>query len=311
MSRTRLLLAVAAAAVAISFAAIFIRYAQAEGVSALPIAAWRLTFASLVLVPYAWATSRSEMRRYDSRERRQLLAAGTFLALHFALWTVSLEHTSVASSVVLVTTGPVFVGIGSWLLLGERPSRSLAGGITLALAGTVVVGWVDLSRGGGHLLGDVLALSGAVMMAGYLMVGRRVRAAHSLVAYTAPVYAMAALLLVVVTLLSGRRLLGYHAEAYGWMAAMALVPQLVGHTGLNWALRHLSATYVAVTTMAEPIGSGILAYLLLGEAVPLPTIIGGAIILSGIYVASRAELRGAESRQSTAQVTAEGAESGE
>lgn len=294
MSRTRLIGTIGVAAVAISFAAIFIRFAQAEGVRALPIAAWRLTFASAVLLPYAWASRRAEIRRYTGREWRLLLAAGAFLATHFALWIVSLEHTSVASSVVLVTTGPVWSGIGSWLILRERPSRSLAAGIVLALVGTVVVGWVDLSRGGGHLLGDALALAGAVMMASYLMVGRKVRGHHSLVAYTAPVYGIAAAALLLTTVLSGQALLGYPPAAYGWMLAMALVPQLIGHSALNWALRHLSATYVAVSTMAEPVGSGALAYLLLGEAVPLATVVGGAVILGGIYVASRAELGGAE-----------------
>ncbi|MHB0876747.1 MAG: DMT family transporter [Anaerolineae bacterium] len=293
VSRSRLVAVICVAAVAISFAAIFIRFAQAEAVPALPIAAWRLTLASLVMLPYAWVGHRAEIGRFTRREMGLLAAAGTFLALHFALWIVSLEYTSVASSVVLVTTGPVFVGLGSWLLLGERPSPRLAAGIALAFAGTIIVGWVDLSRGGGHLLGDALALAGATMMASYLMVGRKVRAGHSLIAYTAPVYAIGALVLLLTTVLSGQALLGYSPAAYGWMLAMALVPQLIGHTALNWALRHLSATYVAVSTMAEPLGSGILAYVLLGEAVTLPTLLGGAVILTGIYVASRAELRGA------------------
>ena len=149
---------------------------------------------------------------------------------------------------MLVTTGPVFVGVGSWLFLGERPSRSLALGIAFALAGSVLVGWADLSRGGGRLVGDLLALGGAVMMArATLWSGGACGPAHSLAAYVAPVYALAAVsLLALAVLASGQPLLGYSSRAYGWLLAMALVPQLVGHSALNWALRHLSATYVAV-----------------------------------------------------------------
>lgn len=301
VSRMRLLAGLSLGVVSTSFAAIFIRFAQAEGVPALSIAAWRLSLASLLLLPYALARHRGELRRLSGREWRLLAASGAFLGLHFCTWIASLDYTSVASSVVLVTMGPLFVGLGSWLFLGERPGPRLAAGIALAAAGSVAIAWGDLGRGEARLLGNVLALSGAVMMAGYLMIGRKVRPRLSLVAYTAPVYSVAALTVLVLSQLLGYGaslgvggafagvagpMLGFSAAAYGWMLAMALVPQLVGHSTLNWALRHLSATYVAVVTLAEPVGSGLLAYLLLGEAVGASTIVGGAVILTGIYIAS-------------------------
>jgi drug/metabolite transporter (DMT)-like permease len=244
-----------------------------------------------VLVPYALARHRQELRLTFRREALLLAAAGAFLALHFATWILSLGLTSVASSVVLVTMGPLFVGLGSWLFLGERPRRQMALGIAVAAVGSLLISWGDLGKGGGHLLGDVLALAGAVMMAGYLMVGRRLRARCSLVAYATPVYAVAALALVLVCALAGQPLLGHSGTAYGYMLVLGLVPQLVGHSALNWALRHLSATYVAITTLAEPIGASALAYLLLGETVSAHTALGGALILVGIYVASRSEMK--------------------
>ncbi|MGQ9553368.1 MAG: DMT family transporter [Anaerolineae bacterium] len=290
VSRLSLVLALGTAIVAISFAAIFIRLAQAEGVPALSIAAWRLTFASLLMLPYALATRRDEIRSLYRRELALAAASGVFLGLHFATWGSSLDYTSVASSVVLVTTGPIFVGLGSWLLLGERPNSKLAVGIVIAATGSIIVSWSDLTQSQSHLLGDLLALSGAIMIAGYFMIGRKLRAHHSLVTYTALVYTAAALALLAFALIGRQSLLGLSLPAYGWMLLMALVPQLIGHSALNWALRHLSATYVAIVTLAEPIGSSILAYVILREATSLSTALGGAVILTGIYIASRAEL---------------------
>lgn len=286
-----LALSLAAGVVAISFAAIFIRLAQSEGMASLAIAAWRLTLASVLLSPYAWAARREEIRGISGREWVLLAGAGAFLGFHFVTWIASLRYTSVASSVVLVTTGPVFVGLGSWLLLRERPGTGTIAGIAVAVAGSIAIGWGDLSRGSLHLLGDALALFGAVMMAGYLMIGRRVRAGRSLVAYTAVVYALSAATLLLLALAARQPLLGYSLRGYGWVLGMALVSQLVGHSALNWALRHISATYVAMVTMAEPIGSGLLAYVIFGEGVAASTVVGGALILAGIYIASRDELR--------------------
>jgi drug/metabolite transporter (DMT)-like permease len=289
ISRVRLLLSLCVGLVAVSFASILIRLAQAEGMPSLVIAAWRLIFASLILLPYALTTRRDEIRDLSRREWRLLVASGIFLGLHFATWIASLGLTSVASSVVLVSMGPVFVGLGSWLFLRERPSLLLAVGIVLAAIGSVIISWGDLGQGQDQLFGDLLALAGAVFIAGYLMIGRRVRARRSLATYIALVYGVAMVSLVLLVLIAGLPLLGFSPKAYGWTLGLALGPQIVGHSTLNWALRYLSATFVSIVTLAEPIGSGILAYLLLDEAVTWATAIGGALVLAGIYIASRAE----------------------
>jgi drug/metabolite transporter (DMT)-like permease len=291
LSRVRLLLSVSVGIVAISLAATLIRYAQAEGVPSLSIAAWRLVFASLVLLPYAWATHRDEIRDLSRQEVALLVASGVFLGLHFATWIASLGYTSVASSVVLVSMGPVFVALGSWVFLRERPNLQMGIGIVMAAGGSIIVSWGDLGQGKDQLMGDLLALTGALMMASYLMIGRKVRARRSLTAYIALVYGVAMITLLIIVAIGRQPMLGFSLPAYGWLLALGLVPQLVGHSTLNWALRHLSATFVSILTLTEPIGSGILAYIVLGEVLTWATAIGGVLILAGIYIASRAEAR--------------------
>jgi drug/metabolite transporter (DMT)-like permease len=288
ISRIRLLLSLCLGVVAVSFASILIRFAQGAGMPSLSIAAWRLTFASLILLPYAWATRRDEIRDLSPREWALVGASGVFLGLHFATWIASLGLTSVASSVVLASMGPVFVGLGSWLFLRERPSLLLAAGIVLAAAGSMVISWGDFGQD--QLLGDLLALIGAIMVSGYFMIGRKARARRSLTTYIALVYGAGMVTLIVILLVARQPMFGFSLEAYGWVLALALGPQIIGHSTLNWALRFLSATFVAIVTLVEPIGSGILAYILLDEAITWPTAIGGAMVLAGIYIASRAEL---------------------
>jgi len=278
---------------AISFASIFIRFAQAEGVPTLSIAAWRLVVASAVLLPYAAATRRDEIRDLTRREKLLLCASGIFLGLHFATWIASLGYISVASSVVLVSMGPLFVGLGSWLFLRERPGARMFAGILLAAAGCIVISWGDLGKGQNQLFGDLLALTGAVMVAGYLMIGRKVRARRSLVTYVALVYGVAMVTLLAIVLVAQQPMLGFSPAAYAWLLLLGLVPQLIGHSTLNWALRHLSATYVSIITLAEPLCSGLLAYLILREAVSWPTALGGALILAGIFIAGQAEMHAA------------------
>ena len=280
---------------AVSTASIFIRYAQ-PAASSLTIAAGRLVFATLALAPLALTRHRGTLARLTARELRLAALAGLFLAAHFALWIASLERTTVASSVVLVTTTPLWVGLLSPLVLHEPLTRRLALGMVLALAGGVIVGLGD--TGGAHaaagatpgaaLLGDLMALSGAWMMAGYLMVGRRLRAGLTLVPYVFLVYGMAAGLLTVAMAATGRSLFGLAPATYLWLALLALVPQLLGHSSFNWALRYLPASFVAIALLGEPVGSSALAYGLLHE-VPTPLELGGVVlILAGIAVAALA-----------------------
>ena len=272
----------------VSTAAILIRLAQVEAHS-LVIAAWRLTLAIIVLTPIVLATCRSELRTLTRREWISALVSGLLLALHFAAWITSLAYTSVAASVVLVSTSPLFVGLASHLLLRERLSRGMIVALVTAIAGSVLVGLGDLGAGTHQLWGDVLALVGAIAAAGYFLIGRRLRVRLSLLAYVFPVYGTAALVLMATMLVSGLPAIPQRPQTWLWLLLMALGPQILGHSSLNWALRYLSATYVTIATLAEPIGSTLLAWWLLGEQPSLWAVAGGALILAGIVVASQTE----------------------
>jgi drug/metabolite transporter (DMT)-like permease len=275
---------------AVSSASIFIRYAQREAPS-LVIAAARLTLASLILAPMALARYRPEYRRLTRLDGGLAILSGFFLALHFAAWISSLEYTTVASSTVLVSTSPLFVAIASWLLLRENIGPAVIVGLVVVLVGSVIIGLSDAGKAGSTLrnalLGDVLAFAGAITVAGYLLVGRRLRAKLSLVPYIAVVYGTAAVVMLGLVGFARQTFASYSPATYGWLLLLALVPQLIGHSSFNWALAHLPATYVSVATLGEPIGSTILAYFILRETPTPIKIMGAVMILVGIVIASQ------------------------
>lgn len=272
------------ALVVISFASIWIRWAEAPSLS---IAVYRVGLAALILTPIALSTRRQQLQALTPRDLRYALLGGVCLALHFIFWISSLEFTSVASSVVLVTTNPIFVALGSHFLLKEPATLSLIIGIMISLLGGVLIGYGDFLAGPNVLLGDGLALLGAVMASAYLLVGRRLRAHTDLLTYIFLVYGAAAIVLLITALLLKQPLLGFPQETYLWLVLLAIGPQLIGHTSFNWALKHLSASTVAVIILGEPVGSTVLAYFLLGEPVTVLKAVGGFFILLGIYLSSR------------------------
>jgi len=270
--------------IAVSFAAVLIRLADAPS---LVIAAYRLCLASLILAPITWMNSRQELRRLARREVILAVASGAFLALHFALWIASLSYTSVATSVVLVTITPIFVAIASYLLFKERLTRRIVAGIFVCLAGAIFIGYGNWQIGSESLYGGVLALLGALAVAGYLLIGRKLRQDVSLLSYSILVYGSAALMLLVAVLVRGYPLFDYSGDTYIMLILLAVVPQLMGHMSLVWALRFVSATLVTIAVLGEPVGATILAYLILGEAPTWSEIVGGVLILAGIFVAFR------------------------
>lgn len=288
---------------AVSTAAIFIRYAQVYAPS-LVIAVYRLTIAAILLAPVAYFRHRAELRALKRKELLLALVSGFFLALHFATWITSLEYTTVASSVVLVTTTPLWVALLSPFTIKEPLSRPILLGMGLALVGGIVVGLSDSCSWTGNtlacptfaemirgkaFLGDILAVTGAIMAAAYLLIGRRLRSQMSLISYIFVVYGMAALVLLILTLGARQPLQGYPDKAYIWFVLLAIVPQLFGHSTFNWALRYISAAFVSITLLGEPIGSTILAYIFLNEIPTLLKVFGAILILAGIYVAARHE----------------------
>ncbi len=297
-------IAIVIAIAAVSTGSIFVRFAQLEAPS-LVIAALRLGFAVVAIAPFAIVRYRNELRKLTRHELLLGVLSGGFLAVHFAAWITSLEYTSIVSSVVLVSTGPLWVAIFSPLFLKEHLSKSVLIGLLLALVGGMVIALGDscqISGGldcpsmsgflhGNALLGNFLALVGAWALAGYLMIGRRLRRGMLLVPYIFLVYGVAAVALCTAMLVAGQRPVGFSGMTYLWIFLLALVPQLIGHSTFNWVLRYLPTTLVAITTLGEPVGAAVLAYFILQEVPAYLTLFGGFLILAGIYVSSRKKAR--------------------
>jgi drug/metabolite transporter (DMT)-like permease len=286
---------------AVSTASILIRFAQREAPSYV-IAAGRLTLAALILLPFALGNLKNEVRQISRKNVLLLGLAGLFLGLHFATWITSLEYTSVASSVVIVTTAPLWVALFSPIFLNEKISRWILIGLGVSLVGSVIVGLNSacaftsgrvicqpvLTMGSSAMVsGNLLALAGAVLSAGYLIIGRRVRNSLNLVTYTFVVYATAALVLIGLVVATGETFLGYSKVTYLLLLSLAIVPQLIGHTSFNWALKYLSAALVSIALLGEPIGTVLLSLTFLKEVPTVFEIVGGVLILAGIFIASQ------------------------
>jgi len=287
----------------VSTASVFIRIAQQE-VSSIVIAAYRLSIATIILLPIAWLGHRDEILHLKRKQVGLIIVSGLFLAVHFAAWISSLEFTSVASSVVLVTTTPLWVALLSPVFIRESPNWWVGVGMLVALVGGVLVGLSDTCTinpvgvicpafsdflEGNAFTGDLLALAGALAAAAYILIGRWLRPSLSLVTYITCVYGVAALALVILAAGSGQELLGFSFPAYLVLIALAVGPQLLGHTAFNYGLRYLSASYVSVALLGEPIGSTILALIFLKETPTSLELMGGVVILTGIYLATRGQ----------------------
>jgi len=289
----------------VSTASIFIKFAQ-EDAPSLTIAFFRLAFATLLILPPVLLRYRNEIRKISAKALVLLLLSGFFLSVHFAAWITSLEYTSVASSVVLVTTTPLWVAAFSPLILKEPISKYTVTGMIIALMGGFIIGIGDFcswSKAGlscplnsgfltrGEIYGDILALIGAITAAFYIMIGRKSRKEISLLVYIFYVYGFAAFFLLLFTLVTSTPLSGYPPTTYVWALLLAIFPQLLGHSSFNWALRYLSAGYVSITLLGEPVGSTILAMVFLAELPTLPRIMGGISILFGIFLSAKSETR--------------------
>lgn len=288
---TRVYTFLAAGVFSASLAAIFIRFAHAEGMSSAFIAAGRLTLSALILTPFVLRSHRPALTQLSRADLLLALASGLLLALHFATWVASLEYTTVLISVVLVGTSPLWSALFEVVFLRARLHRLVVIGLLIAFAGGLLIGLAgggDDGSSSNVLLGSVLSLAGAVTFAIYLVIGRKLRAKLSLMPYIWLVYSFAAVFLVALMFLGGGevQITGFSATGYLMLLLLAVVPQLIGHTSFNYALRYLSATFVGIATQLEPIGSALVAYALFRE-VPLPLqIVGSLAILAGVILAS-------------------------
>ncbi|MFC7165319.1 DMT family transporter [Halospeciosus flavus] len=297
------MLGVAVAIAAVSTSAILVRWSGAPSVVK---AFYRVLFMTAAIAPFALRDV-DDLRAISGRDLGFAVVSGLALAVHFASFFESLEWTSVAASVTLITTQPIFVGAGAAVLLDERLTPRMVGGMAVALVGAFCMSIgpivVDPLLGGGdivaalttafagssaQLYGNALALVGAVVGAVYTLSGRSLRQRLSLFAYTFVVYAVCTAALGAIAVGSGAPLLGYSETEWGLFLAMALLPGMFGHTVINWALKYVESSVVSVSLLGEPVGSTILALVLLGEVPEVVTVLGGAVVLVGIFVTTRA-----------------------
>ena len=267
---------------ATSTSAIFIKMCAAP---ALAIACWRVALASIFYFGVSAKTSGPIYKLFSKTQFMLALLAGAALALHFMSWITSLRYTSVASSVVLVATSPIWVALGSFIFLREKPRPLLLIGILLAIGGSCIISGSDFSLDPQRMNGNILAVLGAVFVAIYLLIGRRLRAGLDTFPYVAVVYGSAALFTLIVVFVTNTPLWGFDAKTYALLLAVVVFPQIIGHTSFNWALKYFSAAIVAVVTLGEPIGASILAWIILGEKISLLQFLGGIVALAGLFLA--------------------------
>lgn len=287
------------ALIGISFAGPLVRLSHAHP---LTIAIWRIGL-SLIIVAFALVTTGSwrQWRRLDRRAALVAVGAGAMLAAHFWSWNSSVSMTTVAASVVLVNMQPVIVGLLSVFWLREPPTLRQWTGIGVAMLGAFVVALPDLMTHAGPagdraLLGDALALVGAVAGGLYFVAGRRLRATLDIWPYVGLVYGTCFIVLLLMAAAVRAPVLGQPPRELAIFAALAIGPMLFGHTGLNWALKYLPAYVVNLTLLGEPVGATLLAAVMPGirEIPAAPTFVGGALILAGIYVAARVPVRASD-----------------
>ncbi len=272
--------------IGVSTGSIFARLADAP---ALVTAAYRVGLASLIIIPLAAWKARDELRNLSRHDIKLAILSGFFLALHFASWISSLDYTAIANSVVLVNTIPLWVGLLTPMISRDRLTRATVISICVSVIGGAVIGFGDFATGGQALLGDLLAVIGAICAAVYLLLGRNLRRNLSLLSYVAICYGSAALFLWVAVLALQLPVSGYDTQTVSAFWAMALVSQIIGHSSYNWALKWFSTGLVAVALLGEPIGSTIMAYLIFNEGLTWSKFIGGLFILSAIYIAAAGE----------------------
>lgn len=287
----KIALILAVGILATSTAAILVRLAIAEAnVSgagfSLVLATSRLTLAAIALIP-TWA------HLYHSKPAlsafRYATFAGIALAVHFATWITSLSYTSIAASTTLVTTNSIWVALLSWWWFGEKPARLTLAGMTVALAGGALIGWGGKASASGSnpLLGDALALTGAWAASLYFLLGREAqRRGLGIGSYATVAYSVAAIALLPLPSLFGASYTGYTPLTYGYIALMALLPQLIGHTSLNWSLRWLSPILVTLSILFEPVASSVLGFLIFNEVPSLMVSVGAGVLLLGVAIAT-------------------------
>ncbi len=275
--------ALAAGMAAFGFAPILVRFAPEA--SAILIATWRTLFASLILLPYWWIQRQPIAEAFFNKEIMQMAFSGICLGLHFICWVASLYYTSVASASVLVTIHPVLVILVERLWFKRSFARTAWIGVAFAFGGAVLLGIADSrieQSFSNPLLGNLLALTAAVIFVIYLFIGQKIRQKREWIDYLFPVYTYAALTCLAVTFILGEELFSVTAAGFWAGFGLAVGPQIVGHGSANYAVKYISPTLISTLILVEPVLATILAFLIFGELPPLLSLGAMGLILIGI-----------------------------
>ena len=271
----------------ISLSSIFVKYSPAP--SAVT-AAWRLLWTVILMSPVVIGKPEVRKELLTAGRRNLLLSSlsGLFLAIHFALWFESLRHTSVASSTTIVCTEVIWVSLGYWLFLKGKISKKDMLAIAITLLGSVLIAFSD-SASGAHLYGDILSLLAAIAVAVYTLIGRVVREKLSTSVYTYIVYCTCGLFLLILCAAQGYSLFAYGAASSIVGLLLAIFSTILGHSIFSWCLKYFSPSFVSASKLCEPVVAAILAGFLFGESPAAMQLLGGAMILAGVFYYSRLE----------------------
>jgi drug/metabolite transporter (DMT)-like permease len=276
----------ALAVLCVSVGSIFIRLAAAPP---LAVAFYRIGLATLIVAPFAARPAARAWPGLSSRRRLAVIASGIALGLHFATWIASLSFTTVAASVLLVNTAPLFTLAFSRLVLGEAVAPAVTAAMAVALAGAGLIAAADWTDSAASLLGSGLAVAGAITLSAYHVIGRGLRDALPLTAYVLCVWAGAAATLAVLVAVGGVPVTGYPMRTLGWLLALAVVPTVLGHGLVNLSLRAFPAPTVGLFLLGEPVAASALAYAVFGERPGALTLAGGLLVVAALAIVVRSE----------------------
>jgi drug/metabolite transporter (DMT)-like permease len=268
---------------AIGWSALFVRW---SGVPGWTSAFWRMALAQLVFVPWAFA-ARSPNFRPSRAAITSAVIAGVFFALDLALFNSAVMMASAANATLLGTNAPIFVALGAWLLYRDKPTRRFWAGFALSFAGMIAIVGMDIIRHPQLGLGDAFAVVGAAFYAGYLLYVRRSRQEIDALTFSAISGVAAAVTLLIICLVIGTPLTGYSAQSWWSLLGLALVTQVVGHLSVAYALGRLPVSVTSIALLGQAPITALLAVPLLHERLSALQVIGGGLVLAGIFVVNR------------------------
>lgn len=272
---------IAIGVLSVALSAIFVKFTVADsGV----VAFYRMLFSVLFMAPLFFMKYRGEVKELSKKDWILSAVAGVFLALHFVLWFESLNYTSVASSTVLVTLQPIFAFVGTYFIFKEKISGKAILSAAIAITGSFIISWSDFQIGGSALYGDLLALIACAFITIYLLFGQEVRKRISLMTYTFIVYSISTLTLFIYVVAKGASFGPYPQMEWMWYILLALIPNFLGHTLFNWAIKYVSTNAISIAILFEPVGATILAFYIFNESLTSAQLTGGIIVILGILL---------------------------